>query len=218
MNLLDALSKYIAEQSVGLPTHYDWEFNLANFPLSEYESRGSNKYELSRNLRLDINDAIIKKSPLSEQLQFWYVREWGGVRGNSLATLQKYIQLNDSELIALKKKGIATWSKILSIRNPSIYAIYDARVALAINSIQKKYDVENPVMFPLLPSQNRSFVKEATAAIRSSDFFSKIEGDDFYRHYIGLLSESTKNIAGIDLQDAEMILFSKSKELCSVWQ
>jgi len=74
------------------------------------------------------------------------------------------------------------------------------------------------VLFPLLPSQNRSFVKDATAAIKCSDFFSKIVGDDFYRHYIGLLSESTKNIAGMDLQDAEMILFTKSEELCSVWK
>lgn len=219
MDLLDALSNYLSEKFVKLPELYTWEFRLdkKKFPLVGYEKRGSNAYERSRNLRTDLHGEILKNSPFSKDLQIWYVQEWGGVRGNKLSTLEKYLQSDDAELIALNSKGIATWSKILSIREPSKYAIYDARVALALNSLQKKSNVKNAAMFPLLPTQNRKFAQDAAIKIKQSGFFKDNVGNDFYQQYLALLTNATKNLANIEIQDAEMILFSTSKDLCGVW-
>lgn len=218
MKILDALSKYIATQSDSLSSNYKWQFSLKKFPLANYALRGSNAYEHSLNLRTDIHNAIANKSSFSDQLQFWYVRGWGGVNGNKESTLILYVESTDSELFKLRAKGIATWSKILSVRDPSTYAVFDARVSLALNSLQKKYKVDDPVLFPLLPSQNRSFVRDATVKIKGSEFFTKAVDSDFYLQYIGLLKNATKNMKNVGIQDAEMILFTKSEELCSVWK
>ena len=49
--------------------------------------------------------------------------------------------------------GLATWSKILAVRDPSKYFIFDARVSLAINKYCADAFVKVEFVFPILPSR-----------------------------------------------------------------
>ena len=59
----------------------------------------------------------------------WYVSVWGGIRANKIGTIERYVRLSEEQLAASDLQGVATWSKILTVRNPNYYPIYDARVA-----------------------------------------------------------------------------------------
>ena len=51
--------------------------------------------------------------------------------------------------------GISSFSKILAIKGPDKYAIYDARVAVSLNAIQIIYQISSGVAFPYVLGRNR---------------------------------------------------------------
>ena len=217
MKLQAALATYIGDNLDKLNETYNWKINMDGFPDPEYVPVGASKYEQNRNLREHINERIKNKTDKSALFQAWYVLNWGGVKGNKKETLEKYIQSQNSELISLNGKGIASWSKILSVRDPKAYAIYDARVAISLNSIQKYSNVSEPILFPLLISRNNSFVVPTQKLIRQSDFFSEKAPVHFYSMYLEILRASVKEKSQFDIQDAEMVLFSNAGDLSKVW-
>jgi hypothetical protein len=217
MDLNQALRHFLYDRIENLSQTYDWSFSMSGFPDSNYYASGESNYHKSRNLRNFIFERISEGSALSKGLQIWYVKNWGGVKRNSPETLEGYIKSSPEELFCLGTKGVATWSKILSVRNPSKFAIYDARVALSINSLQKKYKVDDPVLFPQLSSQNRTFVQPTQRRILSSRYFSNSIQENFYSEYISLLTRTVSTMKGFDIQDAEMVLFSCAEELSRIW-
>jgi hypothetical protein len=218
MNSVNVISDYISTQFERLNDIYKWNFNLNHFPDKNYVQVGANPYKRSRHLREMIHNNIIKKSPNSNEFQIWYVKNWGGVKTNKAETLQYYIDSQYEELLTLHSKGIATWSKVLSVRNPSQYAIYDARVAVSLNSIQKKFNVNESILFPQLISRNSSFVLPTQAAIKKSSFFKFENIKEFYEIYLNILHNSISKHEKYDIQDAEMVLFSNAEELSYVWK
>jgi hypothetical protein len=211
-----ALLRFIEAHHSKLSDAYDWKFSLLGFPSANFEITGNSPYEQSKSLRRFIHSAIAQDDKLKVKYQKWYVRDWGGVRGNKESTLDGYIKSSASELKLLGVKGVATWSKILSIRDPEKYAIYDARVALSINSLQLLENIKEATIFPQLPSRNNSFVVPAQKAIVKSSFFSRTKFPDFYQVYLDML----RNVAQRgpwDIQDIEMALFSYSRDLSLVW-
>jgi hypothetical protein len=211
-----ALTSYIEEKFFSLRDSYKWDFSIENFPNKEYKFEGQTPYENSKLLRQFIHLAISQNDDLKVEYQKWYVRDWGGVRGNNDATIETYISTPSSDLFKLETRGIATWSKILCVRDPSQFSIYDARVALALNSLQRRHLIKNPLLFPLLPSQNKSFVLPRHKLITDSLFFSS-QVPQFYSTYLSLLTGAANNKPW-DIQDIEMILFSNSKELSEIWE
>jgi hypothetical protein len=218
MNSVKVISDYISTQFDRLNDIYKWNFNLNHFPDKDYVQVGANPYQRSRHLREMIHNNIVKKSPSSNEFQIWYVKNWGGVKTNKAETLQYYIDSQYEELLTLHSKGIASWSKVLSVRNPNQYAIYDARVAVSLNSIQKKFNVNESFLFPQLVSRNSSFVLPTQAAIKKSSFFKFDKVKDFYEIYLNILHNSVSKHEKYDLQDAEMVLFSNAEELSNVWK
>lgn len=217
MNLSQAVSNYLSTQFGRLNEIYKWNFKLDGFPDASYVQVGNSGYERSRHLRNHIFNVIKSIPANSHDYQVWYVRNWGGIKSNKLETLRCYTDAGDCKLLALQAKGVATWSKMLSLRNPNLYAIYDARVAVSLNSIQKKYNVDNPVLFPQLSSRNTTFVMPTQDAIKKSNFFPSVDKMNFYKNYLDLLHQSVANQKGYDIQDAEMVLFAAAEELSSVW-
>ena len=69
--------------------------------------------------------------------------------------MEEYSKLSASQLIKNGKKGIASWSKAIVVHDPNEYAIFDARVAISLNCIQKLYGLNYAVLFPVLPSRNK---------------------------------------------------------------
>ena len=210
------ISKFIEEHYATLPIAYDWRFSTDNFPGKKFRVQGNNPYEQSKKLRLYIHSAIKRNGLLTADYQKWYVRYWGGVRGNKESTIEAYINMSEVDLERLGAKGIATWSKILCLRDPNRFAIYDARVALAINSLQKREDIKSPLLFPQLPSRNNTFVVPAQRTISNSVFFAGRRLNNFYSVYMQLLQRAAER-GPWDIQDIEMALFSYSSSLSDVW-
>ena len=90
----------------------------------------------------------------------WYVSVWGGIRANKPETIEKYVRLSETALAGSGSvQGVATWSKILAMRNPDNYAIYDARVSAALTAIQFANGAQNPILFPRVQSRNTKIIK-----------------------------------------------------------
>lgn len=218
MDLFEAINEYISGRLNSLPEIYNWDFKLNAFPDPEYNKVGLSNYEQSRNLRNFIFSRIKDKSNQGDELQIWYVTRWGGVKGNKPDTLSRYTSSSIEELVALGEKGIASWSKILSLRNPLKYPIYDARVAISLNSIQKKFNVSNPMFFPQLPSRNKKFVAHTQVKIKNSGFFKEKSDPNFYLNYIAILEKVSERNFGFDIQDAEMVLFATAPTISEIWE
>ena len=83
-------------------------------------------------LRRELRNVWINEPARRYELAAWYIRDWGGIRRNDDKTIQVYCDSAEAKLAASTWKGVATWSKILAIRNPDKYPIYDARVGASL--------------------------------------------------------------------------------------
>jgi hypothetical protein len=116
------------------------------------------------------------------ELACFYVRDWGGIKGNSAAKLRRYAAATSDELISNGYDGVATWSKILCIHDPNRYAIFDARVSVALNALQATFGVQSPTLFKPLATQNRA-IASANARLGARavrDGWALAESTTFY--------------------------------------
>ncbi|WP_262032004.1 hypothetical protein [Microvirga sp. Mcv34] len=140
--------------------------------------------------------------------------KWGGVPSNKEETIRTYIGQSEDELAGRGAGGVATWSKILVLRNPDRYAIFDARVAMALNALQIAQDHERPIFFPNLPSKN-------TAAKAFHDFMRARDNGDahqaypsrVYSIYLQVLREVARRVELEALDEIEMTLFAQAEVL-----
>jgi hypothetical protein len=201
-------------------SHYDWPINHEKLPHG-IKLFGSSCFEQNIDLKFKLNAAW--ENYLAQHLEDelynlakYYVSTWGGVHRNSHQTLTKYIQSEPSSLIlAQKQKGVASWSKVLCIRSPEEYAIFDARVSFTLNSLQVLASVQPSdfIRFPILPSRNGS-INRATPFL--SKYFSKnriSETDNYYRKYLSILKSS--EFEGYKICEIEMLLFTAAGTLAS---
>ena len=124
---------------------YSWrEINEEKLPLGIQLPLG-NQYIKNLVLKQELNNRW--KNSETEEDKFnlikYYIATWGGIHTNSLESMNEYARLSADELIKKGKKGIASWSKAIVIHDPDKYAIFDARVAISLNCIQKLYNIEN---------------------------------------------------------------------------
>ena len=217
MSLQECLNDYLVSKVDEIKSKYDWNFNVKNLPLP-YEKKSSNHYENSLDLRGFIHREIESNSSESRALQFWYVRDWGGVKRNSEATLDNYIQSSPENLIARREKGIASWSKILSVRDPSSYVIYDARVAMSLNTISFIKANDLSVCFPQISSRNKKIVAAQAKVKLYAKHHALRAQKSFYEFYLNLLRQAEVECGHkFDIQTAEMILFANAEDLAMHW-
>lgn len=148
------------------------------------------------------------------ELTRYYIVIWGGVRGNKAEKIRAYALSAPGELITKGRSGIASWSKALCVRDPEAYAIYDARVALALNCLQVAYEVEAPLLFPLLYGQNKK-VNEGAKRMEHfaySNQWAEVRDGEFYALYNDYLAQAAMAL-GIAIYTLEMLLFSKVSDL-----
>jgi hypothetical protein len=147
----------------------------------------------------------------------FYVSTWGGVKRNKDATLKGYVAQRPSSLMRAGVKGIASWSKVLCIRDPYKYAIYDARVSAALNCVQIVERVKRGTLFPLLPGQNQT-IQDAIPRIRAyarANHWIDVDKSECYETYIALLAEVANRCKAKNtkIYTIEMLLFSSAKDL-----
>ena len=141
----------------------------------------------------------------------YYIFRWGGVRGNSDERYRSYAHDQPSALISRGVQGVASWSKALNMREPAHFAIYDARVAASINSLQVIEAVETPTLFPLLQTKNGA-IKIGNEALRKhagAGNWQAINKSVFYQTYNQLLATVAQKL-NVSTTVVEMFLFARS--------
>jgi hypothetical protein len=143
---------FLGEYLVHIEDHYDWSFNTDMVPRCidfDFDSL-RNWYEKTVRLKSLIAEQINSYQNFDERFPLgeYFVATWGGVGTNKKLKekLLEYDQVNDFNNIKTLA-GVSSWSKYLSLRN-SEAAIYDSRVAYAINAINYLKDYTDN-FFPL---------------------------------------------------------------------
>lgn len=174
-----------------------------------------NQYSRNVALKLALHGAWTSSSV--EQrivLAKYYVSTWGGVKRNKEETLRAYVTRAPNAVIAQGTVGVASWSKVLCIQDPNKYAIFDARVSAALNSLQITGAVAQPMLFPLLSGQNETIKSgnKKLDAHASQHRWTRTRKDTYYRQYLDLVKEAASSCA-VPLYTIEMLLFSQAEAL-----
>lgn len=171
-------------------------------------------FEQTRALKQALSELYSTEQSRRLDLATYFVRVWGGVRGNRPETLEGYVAKDVEAVIATQNfKGISSWSKVLHLREPDSCFIYDARIAVVLNMVQRKHSVPDPVLFHMPDSQNR-LIKPVRKRLADE---AKAEGwkpasADMYREYNDLVLEIGRRV-GKKGDLVEMALFSKAPAL-----
>ena len=208
-----------------LTERYKWSMpKTANIFLGQLQTGGD--YNATVALKDRLHEMWVQRPEQRLAIAKWVISDWGGVRRNLEETLKSYVQmaeLNDPETPI---KGVASYSKLLSVAHPKKFAIYDARVAVALNAAQFLMDGAG-VMFPYVPGRN----KTTGDVINNRGFSQRIEFSSNelqrrgwtvlaprfgYQSYIELLDRVKDKLPqNRKLHDLEMTLFSQAEELAT---
>jgi hypothetical protein len=206
INLQSILAEYFVNARSNLDIDYDWDVpEKAPIPFVKGTDSCA---QANIRLRRELRNVWITEPARRYELANWYVRVWGGIRRNESETIRAYCDSSEEQLASSTWKGIATWSKILVIRNPDKYAIYDARVGAAILALQLLKRTTTPILFFHVPSRNKD-IKEFQFRVK------QIPGskDHTYKDYVTLLTTVAKRSGLISPEEIEMVLFAHSLRL-----
>jgi hypothetical protein len=153
----------------------------------------------------------------------WVVSDWGGVRANQPSTFESHLhKVSNEEDRPLK--GIASYSKILSVVDCTRYAIYDARVAACLNAVQLEIEGQLPIFFHYVPGRNKTIQGSKNSPGFVSAFskqelvhsrgWHEIEKDATYTTYLQLLHALKSRFPESEIYHFEMALFSLAPDLC----
>lgn len=154
-----------------------------------------------------------------------FVVEWGGINGLRDHVLAAYVQEDEANTIGRGLTGIASWSKVLALRNPARYMIYDARVAFALNYIIHQHDLAHAPgdpgriagYFRQPPSRNTSIV-EANLRRQQQNIewqvHRAVRGRLLYPAYLEIIHRVAATI-GANPVHIEMMLFARAPEMAA---
>lgn len=201
---------------------YRWkEISNTDLPKDVFLPAG-NQYARNVALKLELHKVWSDtNSDISEHVALarYYVSTWGGIRRNKDEALRKYVTQEPHSIIRNGKKGIASWSKVLCIRDPNKYAIFDARVSTALNCLQIIGHTEHPSLFPLLPTQNKA-IKAGELRIKAhadQHSWSEAEELEFYIDYLNIVRNVAQScqVPNTRVYTIEMLLFAQAEVLLS---
>ena len=205
---------------------YKWKLPKTSFNGEQVITSGTN-FEENVRLKLFLNKIWNEEEWSRRKIVRWIISDWGGIRSNKQSTLEKYYKHSLQENPQTPLTGIASFSKVLAIKDPLKYAIYDARVAVGLNAIQMILAVTSGEIFPYLSGRNKitgdwsakppgGFSKSKEASIATLTYspynWKKIPSSDAYERYLELLQSISINL-DVPLYELEMTLFSQAEEL-----
>jgi hypothetical protein len=128
--------------------------------------------------------------------------------------LRGYIAVTADELAGSGTAGVASWSKLLAIRDPERFAIFDARVSVALNALQIVQNHERPIFFPSLPSKNTKIGKfHDWMRDRDHGDAHKAFPARAYGIYLRVLAEVAQQLRLKAIDEVEMLLFAQAEDL-----
>ena len=218
MNLEEVIARLAGKTLDSKENWYSWKINEER--LSQKTGiilKTASLFEKNIELKESLRHRLEGSDPdLREKLIRYYVADWGGVRSNSSETIRRYATSSPSVLISSGRKGVASWSKVLCIIDPSKYAIFDARVSISLNSLQFLFSSEKKQLYPVLPSRN-GLIKQAGMHLKSiaqDEGWEVLEETVFYNQYLGVLETVSKDL-NESVGVIEMVLFAKAIDLAN---
>ncbi|MDF2809061.1 MAG: hypothetical protein K0S56_92 [Microvirga sp.] len=181
-SLVLSLSSYFVQFGGRLDQIYHWKIP-ADVPCSQFERGTDSLAQANKRLKRALSNAWAADIGSRLELATWFVATWGGVRTNHRGTLQTYVNTSQEELAVHPIDGVATWSKILAMRNPTKYSIYDARVGAAVNALQTVMKADRPIIFPSVPSRTTKIVPFQRQLRNLPGHAIKVPRHSAYRYY-----------------------------------
>lgn len=210
-SLADLLTPYVAQEDLRLTETYKWKVP-DGAPVAPFNTSGLSLADANMRLKRSLSEAWHLSGSDRAALARWYVGRWGGIYANKDATLQGYVLLPEDELERAPLAGVATWSKILAMRDPTRYAIFDARVSAALNALQIAQGAD-PILFPDLLSRN-SAVRAFQGWVRAEHSgVRRVRKERAYPDYMALLREVGGRLNHNSPDRAEMVLFANAESL-----
>lgn len=154
------------------------------------------------------------------------VSDWGRVRRNKPETLARYVAEIESGSPATPLQGVASYSKIFAIAEPSRFAIYDARVAACLNAVQVNAGVADGLAFNYVAGRNNvvgnrkkkiGFTQQQQFAVASlcARGWQRIPRAETYATYLALLRRLAAELEGSSILELEMALFASAEIECA---
>jgi hypothetical protein len=213
---MEALARLLADfvdaNAKLLDQTYDWEIPRP-WPDCSYERGTDSRAVANMRFRRALSAAWQERPADRANIERWYVATWGGIRTNREKTLVTYAASSEVDLLARGIAGVASWSKILVIRRPERFAIYDARVGAALNALQIARGFEPPFLFPLIPSRNRMIRTYQAEEASMASAAARVPGKRAYRAYLDLISSVAEKLNLGMLDPVEMTLFANAEQL-----
>ena len=228
-----ALSKYfqgiVPFNNLGLEaakSDYKWKLPETSFNEKPLDCNGTN-FEATVKLKLMLHEEWKSNPNSRKDIANWIVSKWGGIKTNRKQTLDKYYLSSLETNPQTSLSGIASFSKILAIKDPFKYAIYDARVAVSLNAVQMISKVSSGEVFPYIAGRNnitgnwsskppRGFSKNKLTSVKTlvsaPHYWEKVPKETAYGRYLNLLGTLSKEF-GVPLYHLEMALFSQAEVL-----
>jgi hypothetical protein len=205
------VSKLFDQKKKTLKKDYGWTVPCYDkLPPGVVINRNRSLYEQNIELKSCLHKLWIGAGPKErEKLASFCVKTWGNINGNAPKTLRTYAKTSPSCLIALGVKGIASWSKVLSMHDPARYAIYDSRVSISLNNLIAAAGSNKNLFFPMPP--RRGFTtRECLYKLinnRRELIINIIPKEMFYEIYLNVLSDVAKRHRS-NILEVEMTLFA----------
>lgn len=154
----------------------------------------------------------------------WIVKRWGNIKSHDSTSLPEKLEewratlgdfSRENVQALLNEYGfynISSWSKILAFADYETYAVYDTRVAVALNIVL--HELGTTYLFKMPPPQNKDIF---LAIVAITDFAEKsIKRRDKYLQfypYLELLNAIVKYSDAKDILEVELHLFSIAPRL-----
>ena len=225
-HLLDKCFVPFFQQKLALWEDYKWKVDTSALKAKGLELSACCNADRNIELKHKLED-LWQSSSFEERvfLAKWIIRDWGRIKNNDPKKYEDYAKMAQESEPKFPLHGIASYSKVLAFSNITQYAIYDARVAAALNAAQAMMMTDNRIFFHYLPGRNsiiqgskktpNGFVK-----VFSKDKLQAMGGwvfpkpDETYLNYLNLLYALKAVFIDYEIYHFEMILFSIAPELC----
>jgi hypothetical protein len=211
--LIPVLRTYLEAEVGGLDASYRWAMPRLPPPVPVALEGGSLAAQTIR-LRAALAEAWATEAVPRMALASWYVRKWGGIGRLSDRALSEYVIASDAQLADHRTYGVASWSKVLALRSPNQFAIFDARVSASLNALLLLAGRRDCV-FPALPSRNTKIVAFQRWLRENGDLAGRGALPKPYLRYSVALRDASAGLGSGGLLKAEMILFAQAEVLAS---
>lgn len=222
-----AVSNWLKLKHPDLRRKFNWKIPPhEGFDPSEYSSNSAAnvalKYFLARRWQFKGYEGRLR-------IAHWVIETWGRVRTNSKVTIQAHTRNAESWQTRYSHTGIASLSKILAATKPDKFAVYDARVAAALNAIQLSEKVSKGIAFRYCSGRNvviagkrngagklvrPGFVHYYPLSWLTKAGWKVPKSGENYLTYLALLLECRKRLKRSKIAELEMTLFSHAEDLC----